>query len=213
MIGQPFQQSGASDAGDLERVERGLVEEERRPDLRLVEWRIQRQHFEGRRLFEFPGYLCRARKLHARWTRKCSTSSASRTPFRPITSTGASASRPSTVWITATLRRRVSSVTNYWAKNKENGFDIPMAYFDLYVPKVAQGMNIRIGRYISLPDIEAQLAPNNYTYTPLDHLLVRLLHPKRYQHHHHAEQALAVAGRDYRPGCDAAPWTKDAKPP
>ena len=24
---------------------------------------------------------------------------------------------------------------------------------------------VRIGRYISLPDIEAQLAPNNYTYT------------------------------------------------
>jgi len=24
---------------------------------------------------------------------------------------------------------------------------------------------VRIGRYISLPDIEAQLAPNNYTYS------------------------------------------------
>jgi hypothetical protein len=50
-------------------------------------------------------------------------------------------------------------------KNQENGFDLPMAYFDLYVPYVAQGMDIRIGRYISLPDIEAQLAPNNYMYT------------------------------------------------
>jgi hypothetical protein len=28
-----------------------------------------------------------------------------------------------------------------------------------------QGLMIRIGRYISLPDIEAQLAPNNYLYT------------------------------------------------
>ena len=45
------------------------------------------------------------------------------------------------------------------------GYDPVMAYFDLYVPQVADGMNIRIGRYISLPDIEAQLAPNNYTYT------------------------------------------------
>ena len=26
-------------------------------------------------------------------------------------------------------------------------------------------MNLRVGRYISLPDIEAQLAPNNYTYS------------------------------------------------
>jgi hypothetical protein len=49
-------------------------------------------------------------------------------------------------------------------KNQENGFDLPMAYFDLYVP-VADGMDIRVGRYISLPDIEAQLAPNNYTYS------------------------------------------------
>ncbi len=46
-------------------------------------------------------------------------------------------------------------------ENKENRFDIPMADFDLYVPQVAEGMNIRVGRYISLPDIEAQLAPNN----------------------------------------------------
>jgi hypothetical protein len=50
-------------------------------------------------------------------------------------------------------------------KNQEMGFDMPMAYFDLYVPQIAQGMDIRVGRYISLPDIEAQLAPNNYTYS------------------------------------------------
>ncbi|HYL83096.1 MAG TPA: TonB-dependent receptor [Candidatus Angelobacter sp.] len=50
-------------------------------------------------------------------------------------------------------------------KNYEYGFDPVMAYVDLYFPKVAEGMNVRIGRYISLPDIEAQLAPNNYTYS------------------------------------------------
>jgi hypothetical protein len=38
---------------------------------------------------------------------------------------------------------------------------MPMIYLDLYIPFVAQGMNIRIGRIISEPDIEAQLAPNN----------------------------------------------------
>ena len=45
------------------------------------------------------------------------------------------------------------------------GYDIPMAYVEGYFPKVAEGMNVRVGRYISIPDIEAQLAPNNYTYS------------------------------------------------
>ena len=45
--------------------------------------------------------------------------------------------------------------------NSYSGFDMPMIYFDLYIPYVFQGMNIRIGRIISEPDIEAQLAPNN----------------------------------------------------
>lgn len=40
-----------------------------------------------------------------------------------------------------------------------------MEYFDLYTPQVADGFNIRMGRYISVPDIEAQLAVNNYTYS------------------------------------------------
>jgi hypothetical protein len=26
------------------------------------------------------------------------------------------------------------------------------------------GLNVRVGRFVSIPDIEAQLAPNNYTY-------------------------------------------------
>ena len=51
------------------------------------------------------------------------------------------------------------------ARNHEYGYDPVMYYIDLYFPKVAKGMNVRIGRYISLPDIEAQLAPNNYTYS------------------------------------------------
>jgi len=47
--------------------------------------------------------------------------------------------------------------------NAVYGFDLPMVYTDLYFP-VMQGFNFRIGRFISIPDIEAQLAPNNYTY-------------------------------------------------
>ena len=81
------------------------------------------------------------------------------------TSTGASASPPSMAWTTASPPQREYFSNQLLGKNQENGFDIPMAYFDLYVPQVASGMNIRIGRYISLPDIEAQLAPNNYTYS------------------------------------------------
>jgi hypothetical protein len=49
--------------------------------------------------------------------------------------------------------------------NHVNGIDFPMMYGEIYIPYVAQGMMIRVGRYISLPDIEAQLAPNNYMYT------------------------------------------------
>ena len=50
-------------------------------------------------------------------------------------------------------------------QNREYGYDIPMAYGELFVPQIADGLLIRVGRFISLPDIEAQLAPNNYMYS------------------------------------------------
>jgi hypothetical protein len=50
-------------------------------------------------------------------------------------------------------------------KNKVNGYDFPMLYGELFIPQVAEGLMLRAGRFISLPDIEAQLAPNNYMYT------------------------------------------------
>ncbi len=49
--------------------------------------------------------------------------------------------------------------------NRNAGWDIPMEYVELYVPQVAKGLMIRAGRFISIPDIEAQLAPNNYMYS------------------------------------------------
>ena len=49
--------------------------------------------------------------------------------------------------------------------NQVYGYDFPMVYGELYVPYVLEGLMFRLGRYISIPDIEAQLAPNNYTYT------------------------------------------------
>src|SRR5258708_7597237 len=49
--------------------------------------------------------------------------------------------------------------------NRLYGFDPVEAYGLVYVPNVAQGMVVKFGRYISPPDIEAQLAPDNYLYT------------------------------------------------
>jgi hypothetical protein len=40
-----------------------------------------------------------------------------------------------------------------------------MLYADLYWGQVAQGLDIGIGRYVSLPDIETHLALDNYTYS------------------------------------------------
>ena len=49
--------------------------------------------------------------------------------------------------------------------NLVNGYDFPMVYGELYIPFVAEGLLLRFGRFISIPDIEAQLAPNNYMYS------------------------------------------------
>jgi hypothetical protein len=49
--------------------------------------------------------------------------------------------------------------------NQVNGYDFPMVYGEIFFPQVAEGLMVRVGRYISLPDIEAQLAPNNYMYS------------------------------------------------
>jgi hypothetical protein len=90
------------------------------------------------------------------------------------------------------------------------GYDPVMAYVDLYVPQVAQGMDIRIGRYISLPDIEAQLAPNNYTYShsltyTYDCYTQTGINATIKLSNHWTVQA-GLSG-----GCEAAPWAPDAK--
>jgi hypothetical protein len=53
--------------------------------------------------------------------------------------------------------------SNQLFANQVNIFDMPMMYADTYFP-IMGGLNLRFGRFISIPDIEAQLAPNNYTY-------------------------------------------------
>ena len=90
--------------------------------------------------------------------------------------------------------------------NYEYGVDPVMFYVDLYYPHVAQGMNIRIGRYISLPDIEAQLAPNNYTYS----------HSLLYTYDCYTQTGVNTTVKvnnhwllqaGISAGCEAAPWT------
>lgn len=97
------------------------------------------------------------------------------------------------------------------ARNHENGYDPVMYYVDVYFPHVAQGMNIRIGRYISLPDIEAQLAPNNYTYS---HSLLYTVDP-------YTQTGIVASTKlsdhwllqtGFSAGNDVAPWTSDRKP-
>ena len=96
------------------------------------------------------------------------------------------------------------------SKNAQYGYDPVMFYADLYFPKVAQGADLRIGRYISLPDIEAQLAPNNYTYS----------HSILYTYDCYTQLGanLTVKLNDHwtvqggiSPGCDTMPWTSSAK--
>ena len=98
-------------------------------------------------------------------------------------------------------------------KNYEYGYDLVMAYVDLYFPQVADGMNLRIGRYISLPDIEAQLAPNNYTYShsllyTFDAYTQTGINATVKLNNHWMVQAGLSAGND------VAPWVgaPDAKP-
>jgi len=45
------------------------------------------------------------------------------------------------------------------------GIDPMLFYADIYVPWVAEGMVVRVGRWLSLPDIEAQFSPSNYLVT------------------------------------------------
>lgn len=95
-------------------------------------------------------------------------------------------------------------------KNAQYGYDPVMWYMDLYFPKLGQGADLRIGRYISLPDIEAQLAPNNYTYshsilyTYDCYTMVGANLTVKVDNHWTIQGGIS-------PGCDTAPWTHDAK--
>ena len=91
------------------------------------------------------------------------------------------------------------------------GVDFTEQYFDLYVPWVAQGMILQVGRWIATPDIETQFAPDNYmgthsilftfdTYTQTG-VMATIMLSKQW-----TVQACINAGNDM------APWYKGAIP-
>jgi hypothetical protein len=96
-------------------------------------------------------------------------------------------------------------------QNRQYGFDPVLEYADLYIPQVANGLNIRIGRYLSVPGIEAQLAPNNYIYS---HSLLYSIDPftdtgviatLKLNDHWMVQLGLSASH-------DVALWTPDARP-
>ena len=94
--------------------------------------------------------------------------------------------------------------------NRRYGFDPVLEYVDLYFP-VKSGLNIRIGRFLSVPGIEAQLAPNNYNMT---HSLLYTIDPftdtgiigtLKLNKQWIVQLGLSASH-------DVAPWTVDRKP-
>jgi len=100
----------------------------------------------------------------------------------------------------------------YIRAHNRYGYDPVMVYADFYFPWVAQGMNLRIGRYISIPDIEAQLAPDN----------LMASHSDTYAVDPYTQTGIVDSIRwtknwttqfEFSGGNDVAPWdTKNVKP-
>jgi hypothetical protein len=96
------------------------------------------------------------------------------------------------------------------------GYDPVEAYGQIYIPKIGkkkifQGMVVRFGRYISPPDIEAQLAPDNYLWT----------HSVMFTYdaytHTGIQSSIKLSDRwmwqlGIHAGSDMAPWYKGAIP-
>jgi hypothetical protein len=91
------------------------------------------------------------------------------------------------------------------------GYDPTEQYIDVYIPWVAQGLIVRVGRWIACPDIETQFAPDNYlgshsllftfdTYTQTGVMLTFKL----------SDQWLVQGA--LHAGTDMAPWYKGAIP-
>ncbi len=91
------------------------------------------------------------------------------------------------------------------------GYDPVECYGLFYIPKVMKGMSIRYGRYISPPDIEAQLSPDNYLWT---HSLMFTVDAYT---HTGVQTAIKLSDNltilnGLHGGSDMAPWFKGAVP-
>jgi hypothetical protein len=95
--------------------------------------------------------------------------------------------------------------------NNLYGYDLTEQYIDVYYPWLAEGLILRVGRWIACPDIETQFAPDNYmgshsilftfdTYTQTGIMATVMLNP------YWTVQACIHAGTDM------APWYKGALP-
>ena len=95
--------------------------------------------------------------------------------------------------------------------NNLYGYDFTEQYVDVYTPSVAEGMIVRIGRWIACPDIETQFAPDNYmgshsllftfdTYTQTGVMVTVMLN-----------KYWTIQGAIHA-GTDMAPWYKGALP-
>ncbi|MDP9013659.1 MAG: porin [Pseudomonadota bacterium] len=98
----------------------------------------------------------------------------------------------------------------YLDSRRQYGFDPVMYYLDFWFPRIAEGENIRVGRYISIPDIEAQLAPNNLTYS----------HSLLYTYDPYTQNGIVSTTKldknwqfqaELSAGNDVAPWVKSER--
>ena len=96
--------------------------------------------------------------------------------------------------------------------HRQYGFDPSLEYLDLYFPRLGSGgSDLRIGRFISVPGVEAQLAPNNYIFS---HSLLYSIDP-------FTDTGVLLTTKlndrwliqvGLTDGHDVAVWTSDAKP-
>jgi len=96
------------------------------------------------------------------------------------------------------------------ANNQKYGFDPAEMYGLLYFPKIADGMLLKVGRFISPADIEAQWATDNYLYS---HSLMFSVDPYTFT----GAQATFKLGSYWQlevgvhAGNDMAPWSHSAQ--
>jgi hypothetical protein len=91
------------------------------------------------------------------------------------------------------------------------GWDPLQLYLDIYFPQIADGMILRVGRYISPIDIEAQLSPENYLYS---HSTMYSVDPYTFTG---IQEIIRLSERWFimtavHAGNDMAPWTASSQP-